>query len=323
MGAPADPTDDDILFVKQLGVEYVNLGAPRELATAEGFIKMRQRYEGAGLKVWNIGNASVHCMEAVVLNLPGRDEKIEEYKQYLRNLAKAGIYYTTYGHVGNGLWRSGQGSTRGAPTSEFDMASPNLRGNWNGKIFTLPLSHGREYTPKEIWDNYIYFIRQVVPLAEELGIRIGIHPEDPPQPPVLAGVPRCIFGNFDGFKRAFEIADSPNVGMCLCVGCWLEGGPGMGKDVLETIKYFGDQKKIFKIHFRNVSAPVPHFVETFMDNGYMDMYKVMKALRQVNFDGVIIPDHIPAMVGGGRVGNAYSVAYMRALLERANQEVKA
>jgi mannonate dehydratase len=94
----------------------------------------------------------------------------------------------------------------------------------------------------------------------------------------------------------------------------------MGTDVLETIHYFGSRGKIFKIHFRNVNAPLPHFVETFVDDGYMDMYKVMRALREVNFSGVMIPDHIPEMIGGGRAGTAYSIAYMKALRKRANEE---
>ena len=153
------------------------------------------------------------------------------------------------------------------------------------------------FTKEEIWENYTYFIKQVAPVAEEAGVRIGIHPDDPPVP-VLAGVPRCIFSNFDGYKRALEIANSPNVGICLCCGTWLEGGRQLtGKDPEEMIRYFGAEK-IWKIHFRNVSAPLPHFVETFMDNGYYDMYKIMKALRDVNFDGIVILDHSPRMVGG-------------------------
>ena len=164
-------------------------------------------------------------------------------------------------------------------------------------------------------------IKAVTPVAEEEGIRIGIHPDDPPVPE-LGGVPRCIFSSFDGYKRALEIANSPNVGMCLCVGCWLEGGKLMGRDVLETIQYFGRQGKLFKVHFRNVNAPLPHFVETFVDNGYMDMYGVMKALREVNFDGAVIADHVPGMAGGSRAATAYSIGYMKALLERANAEVR-
>jgi mannonate dehydratase len=318
---PADPSDDDLRFVAQLGVDYVNIPSGGESATLENYLRLRRRVESAGLKIWNIGNSNVHNMEEVTLNLPGRDRKIEEYKTYLRNLGKVGIHYTTYAHMGNGIWSTARESTRGgAPSRAFDLSRAN-EGVWAGKTFKGPLTHGRVYSQKEIWDNYAYFIKAVVPVAVQEGIRIGIHPDDPPVPE-LGGVSRCIFSSFDGYKRALEIADSPNVGICLCVGCWLEGGKLMGKDVLETIRYFGGQGRIFKVHFRNVNAPLPHFVETFLDNGYMDMYKVMKALREVDFDGVVIADHVPGMVGGPRPATAYSIGYMRALLERANAEVR-
>ena len=323
--AQANPTDDDLLFLQQVGVEYVSLPATPETANAESFTKMRERYEAAGIKVYNIGSGvgpsgSLHNMPEVTLNLPGRDQKIEEYKQYLRYLGKAGIHYTTYAHMGNGIWSSGRATIRGSSGRELDLASPNRRGNWSGKSYTEPLSHGRVFTKEEIWENYTYFIKQVAPVAEEAGVRIGIHPDDPPAP-VLGGVPRCIFGNFEGYKRAMEIANSPNVGICLCCGTWLEGGKELtGKDPEEMIRYFG-AAKIWKIHFRNVSAPLPHFVETFMDNGYYDMYKIMKALRDVNYDGIVIPDHVPSMVGQ-RSGLAYCIAYMRALRDRANREAK-
>jgi mannonate dehydratase len=96
----------------------------------------------------------------------------------------------------------------------------------------------------------------------------------------------------------------------------------MGKDPVETIRYFGSQGKIWKIHFRNVSAPLPHFVETFMDNGYMDMCRITRALREINFDGIMILDHSPDMLGGRYAQTAYGVAYMRALLKEASEEVK-
>ena len=305
--SPAVPNDDDLLFLKQLGVGYVSVGSTPELRTAEGFLQITKRYAAAGITVWNIGNTDVHNMPEVTLNLPGRDEKIKAYKQYLRNLAKAGIHYTTYAHMGNGIWSSERAESRGASARAFDQASPQKQGVWAGKTWTEPLSHGRVFTEKEIWDNYTYFIKQVAPVAEELGIMIGIHPDDPPVP-VLAGVPRCIFSNFEGYKRAMEIANSPNVGICLCCGTWLEGGRKLtGKDPEEMIHYFG-AKKIWKIHFRNVSAPLPHFVETFMDNGYYDMYKIMRALRKVNFDGIVILDHSPNMVGGRYAQTAYGVA---------------
>jgi mannonate dehydratase len=317
----AEPSDEELLFFKQIGAEYVSVAAPPNLRTAEGFRAIKKRYADAGITVWNIGNASVHNMQEVTLNLPGRDAKIEEYKAYLRNLAAAGIYYTTYAHMGNGIWSSGRASIRGAMAREFDMASPNKRGSWDGKSWQEPLSHGREYTKEEIWENYTHFIRQVAPVAEEAGVRIGIHPDDPPAP-VLAGVPRCIFSNFEGYRRALEIANSPNVGICLCCGTWLEGGVKLtGKDPQEMIHHFGAEK-IWKIHFRNVSAPLPRFVETFMDNGYYDMSKIMLALRDVDFDGIVILDHSPAMVGGHHAQTAYGFAYMRGLLNGVNAQAK-
>ena len=294
------PTPENMHYLKQLGVTWVSLGANQQNATAEGFTKMREQWEAGGFRVYNIGSGmgpsgSLHNMPEVTLNLPGRDKKIEEYLNYIRYIGKAGIPYTTYAHMGNGIWSSGNVTTpRGYTARDMDMASPNRRGTWSGQSWTEPLSHGRVFSKEEIWDNYIYFIKKVVPVAEEAGVRIGIHPDDPPQP-VLAGVPRCIFSSFDGYKKALEIANSPNIGMCLCVGCWLEGGPLMGKDPVETIKYFGGKKKLFKVHFRNVTAPLPHFTEAMLDDGYYDMFKVMKAMVDVNFDGIAIPDHIPGI----------------------------
>jgi mannonate dehydratase len=317
----ARPDAEELLFLEQIGARYVSVASTPDLRTAAGFKEIVERYAATGITVWNIGNTDVHNMPEVTLNLPGRDRKIEEYKQYLRNLAAAGIRYTTYAHMGNGIWSSGRARVRGATAREFDLASPNKRGTWAGKSWQEPLSHGRVYTPDEIWENYTYFIKQVVPVAEETGVRIGIHPDDPPVP-VLAGVPRCIFSSFEGYKRALEIAASPNVGICLCCGTWLEGGKDLTtKDPEEMIRSFGAEK-IWKIHFRNVSAPLPHFVETFMDNGYYDMYKIMKALHDVKFAGIVILDHSPRMVGGNFVQTAYGYAYMKALLDRAEGEAR-
>src|ERR1700729_363640 len=155
--ATAKPTDDDLLFLNQMGAEYVSVGSLPDQRTAEGFLEIKKRYADAGITVWNIGNTSVHNMPEVTLNLPGRDQKIEEYKQYIRNLGKAGIYYTTYAHMGNGIWSSGRAEIRGASAREFDMASPKRKGSWNGQSWQEPLSHGRGFTPEEIWDNYTPF----------------------------------------------------------------------------------------------------------------------------------------------------------------------
>ncbi|HXF61814.1 MAG TPA: mannonate dehydratase [Caldilineaceae bacterium] len=317
-----EPSEDDLKFVKQMGIDYVVLWTDATKSSYDYYASRKRLFENAGLKIYGFGNRDVHNQDAIVLNLPGRDAKVEQYKQHLRDLGRAGIPYTTYAHMANGIWSTQREETRGGASARaFDLAKAD-KGHWSGVYYTTPLSHGRRYTQEEIWDNFTRFIQEVAPVAEDAGVKIGIHPDDPPQPE-LAGVPRCIFSSYEGYARALEIADSPNVGICFCVGCWLEGGPLMGKGVVESIQDFGRANKIFKVHFRNVSAPLPHFVETFVDDGYMDMYKVMKALRDINFDGVVIPDHIPVMVNDPRLGTAYSFGYMKALLQRANEEAAA
>jgi mannonate dehydratase len=112
---PSEFTDDDLVFAKQMGIELVSI--PTRGGTYETFAQFKRRVEAAGLIVANIGNSDVHNMPEVTLNLPGRDQKIEQYKQYLRDLAKAGIFYTTYAHMGNGIWSSKPETTRGGASA--------------------------------------------------------------------------------------------------------------------------------------------------------------------------------------------------------------
>jgi mannonate dehydratase len=340
-----NPSPENMLYLKELGVKWISSAdITPATATIEGFTKMRQQWEGGGFRVYNESariapsGAPVINVPEIVLNLPGRDQRIEEYLNYIRYLGNAGIPYMTYGFEGTGNWRSGQATLpRGYSASDCDLSSPNFHGGWGAKTYKEPLAYGRVFTREEIWDNYTYFVKKVVPVAEESGVRIGIHPDDPPQP-MLAGVPR-IFSGFEDYKRAMEIANSPNVGVCLCVGTWLEGGARMGKTPVEVIKFFAPQGKLFKIHFRNVTGPLPHFTETLMDDGYYNMYKVMEALVDVDFDGLVIPDHVPELgipAGGAQArlrgaasisgsggefrpspGLAYSLGYMNATLKAA------
>ena len=301
---------------RQMGIEDVTVWIDPPNDTAEYYIGTKKYFADAGINVYCMGNGAVHNQDKIVLNLPGRDDKIEEYKKHLRNLGKAGITYTTYAHMGNGIWDSENETTRGgAPARSFHQNGKNW-GRWNALRFYPPLSHGREFTEDELWENWKYFIKEVVPVAEENNVRIGVHPDDPPIP-VLAGVPR-LFSRFERYKKALEIANSPNVGLCLCVGSWMEGGDTTGATALEMIEHFGAQKKIFKVHFRNIERPIPHFTETFVDSGYTNMYTIMKALKKINFDGVLFPDHVPNMAGG----NAwpFSVGYVKALRDRVEAE---
>lgn len=317
---PAEPSEEDLQFAQQLGVEYVVLWTDGTKAGYDFYASRREIFERAGLKIYGFGNWDVHNQDAIVLNLPGRDEKVAQYKDHLRALGRAGIPYTTYAHMANGIWSTAPETTRGgAEARAFDLSKAES-GWWvNKPRYFMPLSHGRAYGEDELWEHFTAFIAEVAPVAEEAGVRIGIHPDDPPGV-TLAGIPRCIFGTYAGYERALAIANSPNVGVCFCTGCWLEGGELMGKGTLEAIRAFGAQGKLFKVHFRNVNQPLPHFVETFVDDGYMDMQLVLNELVKVGFNGVFIADHIPQMVGGPRVSTAYTIGYMKAMLRIATQD---
>lgn len=314
---PATASDEDMTFARQLGVEWVMTSLPARESSLESYQALIKRFAAGGLKIYRLANDGCHNMEEVTLNLPGRDQKIEQYLAYIRLLGKVGIHYSTYAHMGNGIWSSPQREqTRGGADARA-LRMNTAVGRWAGKTWQQPLSHGRRFSEDELWDNYTYFIRKVVPVAEEAGVYIGIHPDDPTGFE-MGGIPRCIFGNFAGYVRALEIASSPNIGVCLCVGSWIEGGERTGKHVSEALKHFISQKKLFKVHFRNVTAPLPEgFVETFPDDGYVDMSQVMRTLVENNYTGAVISDHLPNMVGGRRSSEAFALGYMRGLIQSA------
>ncbi|HEY7031723.1 MAG TPA: mannonate dehydratase [Thermomicrobiales bacterium] len=310
--------EQEVRFVRQMGVEHVVLWTDATKSGPEYYADRKAYFGAYGLEVYGFGNADVHNQDAIVLGLANRDEKIEEYLRHLRALGAAGIPYTTYAHMPNGIWSTEREETRGGASARaFDEASARC-GIWHGRSFCLPLTNGREYGEEEVWEHFASFIRRAARVAEEEGVLIGIHPDDPPISR-MGGVPR-IFSTFADYKRALEIADSPNVGVCLCVGCWLEGGELWGVNAVEAIRYFGERQKLFKVHFRNVDAPLPHFVETFVDDGYGDMYAIMRALQDVGFRGVAIPDHIPLMGDDPRLGTAFTIGYMKALRDRVQAE---
>lgn len=304
-----EPSAEELLFARQLGVDCVYTwvgGHQRDLAY---LVELRSKVEGAGLTLYNVGNMDVAKSDKIHLALPGRDEVIEAFREFVYDLGRAGIHTTTFTWEPSRVWSSAPGTTREARTRQVDLE----------EMLARPYTHGRAYTEQEVWDNYAYFCERIVPAAEEAGVRLALHPNDPPAA-ALGGIP-CLIHSFEDYERAFAIADSPNMGMEFCVGCWLEGGEGFG-DVLGAIRHFQERHRIFIVHFRNVSAPLPSFQETFLDNGYMDMYGVMKTFRSVGYSGTMTLDHTPRFAPGYEgAGTAYAIGYMRALMERAGAEL--
>jgi mannonate dehydratase len=307
-------TEDDLLFLKQIGLRWVRLEFGTEETPLEYLRATQQRFARYGIRIF----AGVHYAYRslkVQLGQSGRDQDIETYRTFLRDLGRLEIPVASYDFHPANTYTTNEVERRGYIAREFNLA--DFRSKVEKQRFE------REYSAEEIWANYIYFTKAVLPVAEEAGVKLALHPDDPPLAK-MNGVAK-LFVHYEGYRRAEQIAgNSHNWGLTFCVGTWSEGGSQMGKNVFEMIRDFGSRGKIFEVHFRNVSAPLPHFVETFPDDGYMDMYQVMKALREVGFNGAAEPDHVPQLTrdsGIRRAGTAYCIAYMRALLRRANEEV--
>ena len=305
-------TDDELLFLKQIGIRWVRLQFGAEVPGLDVINAARDRCARFGLRAYSAVQTSYQS-PAIQLGLPGRDKDIEAYRGFVRDLGRAGIPVASYDfHPGN-TYSTATSEYHGYTTREFDLG-----------LFRAKLEKprpDREFTADDVWAAYAYFIKAVLPIAEEAGVKLALHPDDPPVAR-MNGVTR-IFNTYQGFRRAEEFAASPNWGILFCVGTWSEAGEGAGLSVIDMIRDFGARNRILEVHFRNVSSPLPRFHETFPDDGYVDMYPVMKALREVRFSGGLGADHIPGLAGdeGRRAGAAYSLAYIKALLRRANQEV--
>jgi mannonate dehydratase len=306
-------TDDELLFLKQMGLRWVHMDFGDD-APYEVIRSTQDRLAGYGLKIHS-GLLQTYRSLRIQLGQPGRDEDIVKFQTFIRDLGRVGVFSAGIDfHPGNTYTTRMIDSPRGYRVREFSV--DDFRQKVEKQRFDRP------YSAEDIWANYTYFIKAVLPMAEKSNVRLGLHPDDPPITP-MNGVAK-IFTNYDGIKRADEIAGRSSYwGLTFCVGTWSEGGAHMGKDVFTMIQDFGARGKIFAVHFRNVSSPLPVFHETFPDDGYQNMYEVMKALRRVRCTASLIPDHYPGVVGdqNRRIADAYCISYMRALRQRAIAEV--
>jgi mannonate dehydratase len=305
-------SDDDLLFLKQIGLRWVHASFGDD-APYEVIRSAQERLARFGLKI-HCGIIDTYRSLRIQLGQPGRDEDIEKFQAFVRDLGRLGVYSTKIDfHPGNTYTTRMIGSPRGYRAREFSV--DDFRSTEKRRF-------DREYSAADIWSAYTYFIKAVLPVAEKADVRLALHPDDPPLA-MMNGVAK-IFTNYEGIRRADEVAGrSRHWGLTFCVGTWSEGGDRMGKDVFGMIRDFGTRGKIFAVHFRNVSSPLPRFHETLHDDGYLDMYQVMKALREAKCEASLIPDHYPGLAADAnrRAVEAYSIAYMRALLRRANEEV--
>ena len=266
-------------------------------------VSLRRTVESYGMKLSALENVPTKFYDHIMLGGPKRDEQIENMVYTIRNIARAGIPIFGYNWMPSQVWRTEPKYIRGnAEATAFDY---NIAKD-------LPLTHDREYTEEEMWNNLEYWINIITPIAEEEGIRLGIHPCDPPVE-TLGGIPQLL-RSFDAYKRLIEIYPSDSNGIEFCQGTFSE----MNDDIYEMIKYFGERKKILYVHFRNVSGQVPKFHEEFVNTGYVDMHKAMKIYNDVGYDSFFIDDHVPSTFQDthfGHRGRAFAMGYIQALIE--------
>ena len=301
-------SEEYLLFAQQFGATDVQLNTP--LIPGDGgkwqlqdLVKLRLRVEQFGLKLTALENVPTSFYDHIMLNGPRRDEQIENMIFTVRNMARAGIPIFGHNWMPSHVWRTPPALIRGgALATAYDHALGSK----------YPLTHGREYSEEEMWQNLEHWIKIITPVAEEEGIRLGIHPCDPPVDK-LGGIPQLL-RSFESYKRLVEIYPSASNGIEFCQGTFSE----MKDDIYEMIDYFVSRKKILYVHFRNVSSKVPNFYEEFVNTGYVDMHKAMKIYHKHNFDGFFIDDHVPHTHGDtpwGHRGRAFANGYIQAMIE--------
>ena len=308
VGQLRELTNEDLQFAAQVGVKGVQLNNPILPGDTRweymDLLQLRTRAEDAGMRLEALENTPNSFYDHAMLGLPDRDEQIENYQETIRNVGRAGIPILGFHWMPNQVWRTSQTTPGrgGSKVTSFDMELAK----------TSPMTHGREYSAEELWATYCYFVDAVVPVAEEAGVSLALHPDDPPMES-LGGVAR-IMNSFENFKRAMEYRDSPKLGLDFCMGCWSEM---MGAGCLEAMEYFGPKGKIFYVHFRDVQGTVPKFQECFLGEGNVNLTRAILTLKKAGFTGFLIDDHVPTMVDDSQYGHrarALAIGHMSGLL---------
>lgn len=306
IGLVLTPLDDSNLrLASQIGAEEVVYYDMYGVPQLEQLMAAKKQVESFGLKMTVVEGGPPN--NDIVLGKSGRDAEIEHYKRCLDAMNKAGVKVLCYNFMPLSLRvarTSYETSERGgAKTNSFEMCA------WDNDART----RDGETRDEQLWDNLEYFLKRIVPTAEELGVKLAMHPDDPPISP-LRGLAR-IMRNVEGFQRLVDTVKSPCNGLTLCQGCFSE----MGADIPSVIHCFKDS--IHFVHFRDTIATPTGFRETFHDNGRTDMAACMRAYREIGYKGVMRPDHVPMLEGEEgpahgytMKGRLFAVGYMRGLM---------
>ena len=303
--------------IRQLGVTHVLGGGPRIPWTEPQLQELMDRAAKNGL---TLANLMISGFANAIYARPDRDQDIDKVIQSIRAAGRAGlpvVEYNWYAHRAMEGYFEETGRA-GAGWTGFDY----------GRLQDLPpLAEEGAHTLDEMWKNITYFLKAVVPEAEKAGVRLALHPNDPPAP--LSRGSQQIMGTIDGWKKLVGIVNSPSNGITFDCGVTRE----MGGDPVDVCRWFGSRDRINHVHFRNVKVERPYerYTEVFIDEGENDMFAVMKELVKQKYTRLIYPEHPRGIDydrqqpnfrsqypgGGGYAGYAFNVGYTRAMLQAA------
>lgn len=331
LGTQHGDSDDILKVLAAFGVNHICIeppgqaqaGIPRrsEDWSVEALTQKREHVESFGLKVDALrllhpSLISRSEIPSVMLGKsPERDREIDAICEKIRNTSRSGIPMLTYNLTMLGVVRTSPTPGRGGATySTFNYEQTADRDK---------LTEAGAVTAEQSWERITYFVNRVVPVAEEHKVRLACHPEDPsmPEPQGFRGVHR-VLSTVDGLKRFAALSPSPYHGLNFCQGTVCESLKNPNEEIFEVIRYFGSRGKIFNVHFRNIKGGFLNFQETLPDNGDVNFLRAIRTYKEVGYDGMLMPDHVPKIEGdtGGKQAFAYCFGYIQALIQMVNQE---
>ena len=297
-------------------------GDPNQLWTYAELAALKREINAAGLELEAIENFDPAHWHDVLLDGPQKAAQLENLKTLIRNLGQAGIPIMGYNFSLAGVGGRVKGPFARGGAEAVGMDGPCDQPMPNGMVWNMiydrhaPPGWVPSATPEQLWQRLQDFLDALVPVAEAAGVTLAAHPDDPPMP-TLRGQPRLVYQP-RLYQKLLDLKPSPRNALEFCVGTLAEMTEG---DLYDAVDHYSRQGRLAYVHLRNVRGKVPHYRETFIDEGDVDVLRVLRILRKNNFSGVIIPDHAPQMTCAApwHAGMAYALGYLRSAMTVANR----